>query len=158
MRLLVVMGEGGHTKEMVRLVDLLGAEYEYGYVLVEDDELSTGKITRPGPIFRVLRPRDKTHNLIGDAWKAVKCATQAVRIVRRFRPQAVLSTGPAVAVPVAVVAKLFGSQVIFVETGSRVRALSMTGRIMYRLADLFFVQWEPLLAACPRARYAGRLW
>jgi beta-1,4-N-acetylglucosaminyltransferase len=158
MRLLAVMGEGGHTKEMVRLIDLLGPEYDYGYVLVEDDDLSEKKITRAGPVFRVVRPRDKAHNLFGDIWKALKCAAQAASVVRRFRPDAVISTGPSVAVPVAAVARLTGARIIFIETGSRVRALSTTGKIMYRLAHLYFVQWEPLLALCPRARYAGRLW
>jgi len=45
-----------------------------------------------------------------------------------------------------------------VETGSRVRALSMTGRIVYRFADLFIVQWPQLQERYPRAVYAGRFW
>jgi len=156
-KMLIVLGEGGHTKEMVRLIDQLGPDIDYSYVLVDDDELSEGKITRPGPVYRVIRPRDKAHNLVGDVIKALRCAVQGARVVRRVRPDAFLSTGPSVAVPVAVVARLVGARVIFVETGSRVRALSMTGRIMYRVAHLFFVQWEPLRSRYPRARYAGRL-
>jgi UDP-N-acetylglucosamine:LPS N-acetylglucosamine transferase len=78
-------------------------------------------------------------------------------VLRRVRPAAVLSTGPSVAVPICVLARLTGVRVIFVETGSRVTALSTTGRIMYRVAHLFFVQWPELLHECPRAIYAGRL-
>ena len=155
--MLIVLGEGGHTKEMVHLIDQLGPDLEYAYVLVSDDELSESKITRPGPVYRVVRPRDKVHNVVRDVYKALQCAVQSARIVRRVRPDAFLSTGPSVAVPVAVAARLAGAKVIFVETGSRVQALSMTGKIMYRLAHLFFVQWEPLLSRYPRARYAGRL-
>ncbi len=158
MRLLVVLGEGGHTKELVKLVALLGTDYEYGYVLVHDDELSEQKLTVPGPVFRVRRPRDKEHRLLHDLWKTFTCFCQAVKIVRRFRPKAMLSTGPGVAVPVALACKVLGVKLIFVETGSRVTALSTTGRIMYRLADLFIVQWEPLAEKYPRAVYAGRLW
>lgn len=157
MRILAVLGEGGHTKEMVHLVELLGQEYEFGYVLVADDDLSETKITVAGPVFRVIRPRDKAHNLPNDARKVLLCAWQAWRVVGRFRPSAMIATGPSVAVPVALVCKLLGVKVIFVETGSRVTALSATGRIMYRLADLFLVQWEPLLEKYPKAVYAGRL-
>ncbi|MDH7489187.1 MAG: PssD/Cps14F family polysaccharide biosynthesis glycosyltransferase [Anaerolineae bacterium] len=157
MRILAVLGEGGHTKEMVRLVELLGEGYEFGYVLVADDDLSEKKITVPGPVFRVIRPRDKAHNLPNDVRKFLVCAWQAWRAVRQFRPQAMISTGPSVAVPVALVCKLARVKVIFVETGSRVTALSTTGRIMYRLADLFLVQWEPLAEMYPKAVYAGRL-
>ena len=60
-------------------------------------------------------------------------------------------------VPVALAGKLVGASIAFVETGSRVTSPSLTGRIMYRLADLFFVQWPELRRVLPRAIYAGRL-
>ncbi len=157
-RLLLVLGEGGHTKEMLRLADLLGPAYRYSYILVRDDEVSASKITQPGPVSRVIRPRDKTHRAVVDLLKTAACAVQALVILLRTRPDAVISTGPSVAVPVCAVAKLLRVKVIFIETGSRIHALSTTGRMLYRFADLFFVQWEELLAACPRAIYAGRLW
>ena len=157
MKILAVLGEGGHTKEMLALIALLSARNEFGYVLVRDDDLSEQKLTVPGPVFHVIRPRDKAHNLLNDVRKFALCMGQAAGIVRRFRPRAMLSTGPSVAVPVALVCRLMGVKVIFVETGSRVTALSGTGRIMYRIANLFLVQWEPLLEQYPRAVYAGRL-
>ncbi len=158
MHLLLVLGEGGHTKEMLRLAELLGAGYRYSYILVHDDEVSADKIRIPGPIYRVRRPRDKTHHTVRDAVRTLVCACQALLILLRARPAAVISTGPGVAVPVCAVAKLLRRKVIFIETGSRIHALSATGRLLYRFADLFFVQWEELLAVCPRAVFAGRLW
>jgi beta-1,4-N-acetylglucosaminyltransferase len=157
-RLLLVLGEGGHSKEMVRLAGLMGSGYRYSYVMVADDEVSAGKITSPGRIYRVIRPRDKVHHAARDGLKTALCALQALAILVRARPDAVITTGPSVAVPVCAVAKLLRVKVIFIETGSRVHALSTTGRILYRFADLFFVQWEELLPTCPRAIYAGRLW
>lgn len=155
--LLIALGEGGHTKEMLTLVDMLGDDYAYAYVVVDDDPISEAKIRRRGPVYRLLRPRDKAHNLLRDALKFAASARQAWRILRKVRPTAVLSTGPSVAVPVCILARLRGARVIFVETGSRVTALSTTGRIMYRVADLFFVQWPELRERYPRAVYAGRL-
>jgi beta-1,4-N-acetylglucosaminyltransferase len=156
--LLLIMGEGGHSKEMLRLSDLLGPAHRYSYVLVSDDEVTAAKITRPGRLHRVIRPRDKEHHAVRDALKTALCAAQALAILLHSRPNAVISTGPSVAVPVCIVAKLLRRKVVFIETGSRIHALSTTGRMMYRLADLFLVQWEELLPACPRAVYAGRLW
>jgi len=155
-RLLVVLGEGGHSKEILVLVDQLGDDLEYGYVLVADDEVSESKLRRPGPVFRVLRPRDKTHHLVWDVCKTLWSGLQSLFVVVRYRPDAVLTSGPSVAVPACVAARLLGRKVIFVETGSRVTALSMTGKIMYRLANLFFVQWPELLDDYPKAVYAGR--
>jgi len=158
MRLLLILGEGGHSKEMLRLSDLMGSAYLYSYILVSDDEVTAAKITKPGPVYRVIRPRDKVHHIVRDALKTALCAAQAFAILLRSHPDAVITTGPSVAVPVCAVAKLLRRKVIFIETGSRIHALSTTGRMMYRLADLFLVQWDELLPSCPRAVYAGRLW
>ena len=40
MRILVVLGEGGHTKELLALVDMIDEDYQYGYVIIHDDEIS----------------------------------------------------------------------------------------------------------------------
>ncbi len=157
LRMLVLLGEGGHTKEILILVDLLGREFAYGYVVTRQDPLSAEKIRLPGPIYRVTRPRGK-----GDpAWRAglklLRTAAEALRVMLDFRPDALLTSGPALAVPFALWARLMGREVIFIETGSRVHQLSLTGRLMRYLATLFFVQWPQLQERCPWAIYAGRL-
>lgn len=156
--LLLLLGEGGHSKEMLRLAGLLGDGYRYSYILIRDDEVSAGKIAIAGPIYRVIRPRDKAHNALMDGAKTLLCAMQASAVLLRARPDALLTTGPGVGVPVCAVAKLLRVKVIFIETGSRIHALSTTGKIVYRFADLFLVQWPELLRAAPKAIYAGRLW
>lgn len=156
-RILVALGEGGHTKEMLALVDMLGDDLEYGYLLVHDDPVSEGKLRRRGPVFRAQRPRGKAHHLLSDVRSTLRCAWQSWVALRAYRPHAVLSSGPSMAVPVSVLARLLGMRVVFVETGSRVTALSMTGRMMYWVANLFIVQWPELAASYPRAIYAGRL-
>ncbi len=154
----VIMGEGGHSKECLRLIELLGAEdFRYSYVLVADDEVTESKLQIPGPVFRVIRPRDKTFNLVTDLWKYPLSIVQAARAFLALRPDAVLTTGPSVAVPTCLVARMLGAEVLFVETGSRIHGLSATGRFMKRLAGLYFVQWQELLPAVPRGIFAGRL-
>lgn len=158
MKVMVVLGEGGHSKEMLSLVELLGPSHEYSYLLVKGDELSEKKIAIAGRLYYAQRPRDKAHHLLLDVVKTLRCGWDSLVALLRERPAAVISCGPAVGVPPCVMAKLLGIRVIFVETGSRVRALSMTGRIVYRFADLFLVQWPQLLAKCAKAIYAGRFW
>ena len=157
MKLLVVLGEGGHTTEMLNLIDLLGDGYEYHYLLSREDNLSAGRIRLPGPIYTIPRPRGKETGLLMAIWQTWLAGLLATGILLRLRPAAILSTGPAIAVPVSIIGKILGARIIFIETGSRVRTLSLTGRIMYRWADLFFVQWPQLAATLPKAIYAGRL-
>ena len=70
----------------------------------------------------------------------------------------IIGAGPSISVPPSLAGKLLGAKVIHVESASRVTRPSLTGRLLYPVADLFFVQWEGLLERFPRARYAGRLW
>jgi len=156
-KLMVVLGEGGHTAELLRLVDLLGQSYEYHYVISKEDNLSAGRIREVGTIHRVIRPRGKSTGKLAAALRTIFAGLQALWILLRVRPAALISTGPAIVVPISIAAKLFRVRIIFVETGSRVRTLSLTGRIMYRWADLFFVQWPQLAEELPKAVYAGRL-
>lgn len=158
MRLLVVLGSGGHTKEMIRLVDLLGPGYEYSYLVAANDELSPQKIRIPGPVYKAVRPRWKTASLLVEVVQTVLSALQSLVVLLVVRPRAIISSGPGPAVPVSLLGKLLGVKVIFVETGSRVYELSTSGRILYRWADLFFVQWPDLQSKYPKAIYAGRLW
>ena len=61
------------------------------------------------------------------------------------------------AIPIAFLGKLLGAKLIYVENGARVRTPSRSGRLMYRVADLFFVQWPELKGALPEAIFAGSL-
>lgn len=91
-------------------------------------------------------------------WKFLLNLWEAFVILRKERPNAVLSTGAGPAVPFAIVGRfLFGARIIFIETMTRVDHPSMTAKIMYHLAHEFFYQWEQLGAYFPRGRFGGLL-
>lgn len=64
----------------------------------------------------------------------------------RFMPKVVISTGGPIFLPFAVLARLFGCKIIFIDTLSRVKELSNTGRMIKRLklADYFICQWKAM--------------
>lgn len=157
MKLLIILGEGGHTTEMLNLVDLLGDRYEYHYVLTKQDNLSADHIRRPGPTYRVTRPRGKDTGVLPSIFRTICAALEALPVLLRVRPDAIVTVGPAIGVPVSILGKLLGARIIFIETGSHITFSSMTGRILYRWADLYFVQWPQLAEKLDRAIYAGRL-
>lgn len=91
-------------------------------------------------------------------WKFFLNLWEAFRILWRERPHVILSAGAGPVVPFALVGKyLFGTKVIFVETITRIRSPSLTGRLMYLLADEFFFQWKPLRTYFPKGTYGGPL-
>jgi hypothetical protein len=80
----------------------------------------------------------------------------AWREVRVRRPDTILSTGAALAVPFFVVGKLLRRRCVYVESLTRIDSVSLSGRLVYPLADAFFVQW-PKAAARRRMRYEGSI-
>lgn len=79
-------------------------------------------------------------------------------ILRRERPDVVISTGASIAVGFALVAKLLGMRFVFIESISRSRDLSLSGKLVYFLADEFYVQWAALSMKYPKAVFKGYAW
>jgi beta-1,4-N-acetylglucosaminyltransferase len=156
MRILVVLGDGGHSTEMLRLIERLGPGYEYRYMLGTMDVTSESKITYKGPSYRVQPPLGK-HASSRSPFRIILPALKQLIVLFRVRPKVILSTGANIAVPISVFGRLLGVKVIHIETGSRVYTMSSTGKVMYRVAHLFFVQWPTLQDDYPKAVYAGRL-
>lgn len=163
MRLLIILGAGGHTKQMLRLVDLLGAQHDYHYVVADYDTVSEHKIDLAGPVYRVLQPREKRQGVTDDPVTVLRKLPSAIQqagdILAQAKPDAVVGAGPSLQIPFALLCRLRRIPHIFIESASKPERISLTGRLIYhlRLADRFYLQWEHHLQTYPRARYAGRL-
>ena len=49
------------------------------------------------------------------------------------------------------------TKIIYVESICRVETLSMSGKILYHIADHMLVQWQSLLTKYPKCQYIGRV-
>ena len=77
-------------------------------------------------------------------------------VLRRERPDVVISLGAEIAIPFIYVGRLMGIKTMYIESWCRVENLSRTGRLVYNVAHVFWVQWPELLESCgPKAEYNG---
>lgn len=81
----------------------------------------------------------------------------AVRVMRRDRPEVVVSTGAAVAFPFFVIAKVMRVPTVYIEVYDRLDSPTLTGRLCRPITDLFCVQWEEQVSFYPRAQVIGSL-
>ena len=81
----------------------------------------------------------------------------AWRLLRRERPDIVVSDGAGVALPFFALAKLLHVRSVYVEVYDRIDTRTLTGRLCYPLADLFCVQWDEQRRLYPRAERIGAL-
>ncbi len=146
MRVLLVCSPGGHLQQMLALepawrgmdrgwVTLPGPDVDY---LLAGEELTLGH----GPTNRSLV--NLCRNL-GLAW----------RLLRKRRPEAILSTGAGLAVPFFLVGRLFGIRLVYVESLTRTESISLSGRLVYPIANRFFAQWPGAADRLERAEYRG---
>ena len=157
--ILVVLGMGGHTNQMLRLVDRLGYRYNYEYVVGDDDKTSVPKIKYKGPVFVMKNPRlMKDKSLFKIILKMFPATVHAFKILRKTKAKVVLGCGPSLVLPLFWLAKvLFRKKLIFFESWVRVENKSISGKLIYPYCDLFFVQWPKLQKKYRKSVYAGRL-
>jgi len=140
----IVSSGGGHLTEVRALKPAYG-QYEHFYVLND-------RTTLPDDMERktyVVTHAERDWRTIFNLW-------EAFRILRKERPNIIISTGASPVVAFALVGKLFfRTKTIFVETFTRVSKPSLTGRIMYWLADDFYYQWEEQRPVFPKGTYGG---
>ena len=55
----------------------------------------------------------------------------------------------------ALIAKILGSKIIYIETFANITTKTITGKLVYKFADLFIVQWKSMLELYPNAKYGG---
>ena len=79
----------------------------------------------------------------------------AVKILSKERPILLISTGAGIGVPFIYIAKLMGIKTVYVESLTFTNKLSLTGRLVYHIADNFLVQWQELADRHKKAKFEG---
>ncbi|KAK4776545.1 hypothetical protein SAY86_005233 [Trapa natans] len=180
---LVVLGSGGHTAEMINLLLALDQNRfspRY-YIAAATDNMSLQKarslensLAEKAGIkvaadavqyMQIYRSREVGQSYITSVWTTLVALVHALWLMLRVRPQVILCNGPGTCIPLCAIAFLFKivgirwSSIFYVESIARVRRLSLSGLILYklRIADRFFVQWPHLQRIYPRADYVGCL-
>ena len=87
----------------------------------------------------------------------VKNTALAWKVLRRERPDLIISSGAAVAVPFFLLGKILGAKCVYVEVFDRVGKTTMTGKMLNGVADLFVVQWPEQLKVYKNAVDLGSI-
>ncbi|XP_066548028.1 UDP-N-acetylglucosamine transferase subunit ALG14 isoform X2 [Amia ocellicauda] len=167
---------GGHTTEILRLMESLSQSYiPRHYVMADTDQMSEDKIRsleasiqdstagQKFTIHRIPRSREVRQSWSSSLLTTLYSLIYSVPLVFKLRPDLVLCNGPGTCVPLCVSALLLGILglkkvlIVYVESICRVETLSLSGRILYNLADYFFVQWSILKEKYPKSIYIGRI-
>jgi len=79
------------------------------------------------------------------------------KILRKEKPDAVISTGAGVAVPFIIVGRLMCMKTLYLESITRNKDLSMSAKLIYFFVNKLFVQWPDLAMKYKKAEFRGRI-
>ncbi len=145
---LLVGSSGGHLAQLHALADLWPARSRQWVTFDTPDAVS---VLAEEEVVWAYHPT--TRNLVN----LVRNTGLAWRLLRRNRPDVIVSTGAAVAFPFFVLATLWRIPTVFIEVYDRLDTPTLTGRLCRPWASLFLVQWQEQLSFHPRAIVVGPL-
>lgn len=79
----------------------------------------------------------------------------AFKVLRKEKPDLIISSGAAIAVPFFYIGKLYGAKTVYIEVFDRINSPTLTGKLVYPVTDKFFVQWEEMKKVYPKAINLG---
>jgi beta-1,4-N-acetylglucosaminyltransferase len=147
LKLALITSTGGHLLQMMNLRDAWESQ-EHFFVTFPLEDAKT--LLDGETVYWAHHQTNRSiKNLLKNAWLAWK-------VLRKERPDVVISTGAALAVPFLWLGRLMGMRTVYLESISRVHTISMTGKMILPTVDKFYGQWEELTSLHPKIEYDGR--
>jgi len=147
-RVALVGSSGGHLAQLLVLAPFWEQHDRFWVTFDTQDAISLlgGERT-----YWCFRPTNR--NLLN----LIRNSFLAWRILRRERPDLIISTGAAVAVPFFWVGRLLGSRTVFIEVIDRIDHGTLTGRLVRPVSTRILIQWPEQAKFYPRAKLVGPL-
>ena len=143
---LLVCSAGGHLLQLYLLRDAWKGRSCAWVTHARDDARSLLSESR---VYYAYAPTTRNvKNLVRNVFLAW-------RLLGTLRPEVIVTTGAAIAVPFAWVGRLFGCRVVYIESLTRIERPSLSGRLVKPATSRYFVQWPELAERVRGSRYVG---
>lgn len=146
LRICLAASAGGHTNQLLKM-EKGWREHETFWITTSD--VVAEKLQKYGKCY-VVRECNRQMPL-----KVIALLMRCLKVILSERPDVVISTGAAVGCIMCFLGKLLGAKVIWVDSIANVERISLSGRMVRHIADLFLVQWSELTWRYSNVEYAG---
>jgi UDP-N-acetylglucosamine:LPS N-acetylglucosamine transferase len=150
-KLCFAASSGGHFEQILMLKPLM-EKYD-SFLLTEK---TTYKVEVKGErIYYLSQVNRKEWDF---PFRMMINAVRSLFIFIKERPDVVITTGVLAVIPMCLIAKRFGKKLIYIESFAKVTTPTKTGKMMYKYADQFYVQWPQMMKIYPKAIYLGGIY
>ncbi len=142
---------GGHYEQLMMLKPLM-EKYD-SFVITEKTAYESKCNSEKTYYLQQVNRREKMF-----FFRLIVNTIISLKIYFKEKPDMIVCTGVLAMIPMCMIMKLFGKELIYIESFAKVTSATETGKVMYKLADRFFVQWESMKKIFPKATYVGGIY
>jgi hypothetical protein len=137
---------GGHLTELLKLSSCWG---HHEIFFITTVPVVHGNLRELGDVYIVGECNRKCllHLII--------VLSRCVKIIFKKKPDVVISTGAAAGCMLCFLGKMLGAKVVWIDSITNVERISLSGRMVRYVADLFLVQWPELANRYKKVEYIG---
>ena len=146
LKICLVASAGGHLSQLLAVADSWKGHDTF---CVATSEVVRGRLQKQGKTY-IVGECNRQHPL-----QVLRVLSRCIVIALRERPQVVISTGAAAGCMQCFLCKLLGAKIVWIDSITNVDRLSLSGRMVRRIADLFLVQWPQLAQKYNNVQFAG---
>lgn len=148
LKVCMVGSSGGHVTHLTMLKPFLKDKERFWVTFDKEDARSQLENER---MYSCYYPTNRSLKAL------VKNTILAWKVIRKERPDLIISSGAAVAVPFFYIGRLFGAKTIYIEVFDRIDKPTITGRLVYPVTNRFIVEWEDMKKVYPKAINLGSI-
>ena len=151
---LFISSTGGHLNELLQLSPLFN---KYNYFIITEKDKSTESLKSKFDKKVFYLKYGSRKNFLKYPFVFLFNCIKSFFYYIKLKPKYIVTTGTHTAVPICYLGKLFGSKIIFIETFANINTKTLSGKLVYPIANLFIVQWEEMTKLYPKAIYGGSI-
>ena len=148
LKICLVSSSGGHLTHMYMLKPFWQDKERFWVTFDKEDARS---LLKGETMYPCYYPSNRSLKAL------VINTVRAFKVLKKERPDLIISSGAACAVPFFYVGKLFGAKLIYIEVFDRIDSSTLTGRLVYPITDRFIVEWEEMKKVYPGAINLGSI-
>lgn len=142
---------GGHYEQLMMLKPLM-EKYD-SFVITEKTDYDVKVDGEKMYYLHQVNRREKTF-----IWRMIKNAFLSLKIYLKEKPDVVICTGVLAMIPICLISKFMGKKLIYIESFAKVTSPTETGKLLYKFANQFYVQWPQMMEIYPKAIYLGGIY
>jgi UDP-N-acetylglucosamine:LPS N-acetylglucosamine transferase len=146
LRICLAASAGGHVSQLLKVAECWNG---YETFCVTTTQVVRNNLGKLGEVY-IVGECNRQHPI-----RVIAVFLRCSRVIFKERPDVVISTGAAAGCMLCFLGKIIGAKVVWIDSITNVERISLSGRMVRYIADLFLVQWPELADRYEKVEFVG---